>query len=487
MRPQRWLALALVLGGAAHAQALPRVELTATPAWQGWTRPGRSTEIDVRVSSDRPTRATLDVAAGPRTVHAEIELKAGRVARLQVPLPAAAAVSLSLATPGGAAPRREIALARSETPLLGVGLASEETVALDGFHVVALSAADLPRHAAAYSSVDALILDAATLAALDSAQLGALLEHAAACGRIAVVSTDERVRRVLLGAQGCGGRALLLASSVSQAQERLAASLGASLPAALPQDGPGELTRAAPVVWNRVAVALAAYLAAALLAFAFVPAWPVVVFVPALASMAVPLLLQALPASAPLRVWSESESGATVARYQAWQRFVGVAREQVRVSIPPQLAGSAQPCSADQAVRLDFDAAQGLPRFAGFDTRLFHQVTLCYAGSFPIARALSAQALPGGARSVRNSGSTAWPAGVVLAQGLAHDLPALAPGAATVIDAHAAAPRRDAAVRVALTRVPADALAALWELDLGGVAEVPAGSKGWLLMTAAAP
>lgn len=485
MRPR--LLLALVLCGAAHAYASPRVELTPTPAWQGWTRPGRTTEIDVRVTSDTATHATLDVAAGLRSVRAEIDLQPGRGARLHVPLPAATAVSVSVATPDGATQRREVALARSEAPLLGVGLATDEPVALDGFHVVALSAQDLPRHAAAYSSFDALALDAATLGALDPAQLGALLAHAAACGRIVVVSTDERVRRVLQGAGGCGGQALLIASSVADARDRLAASLATSLPAALPAGGIGELTRADPAVWNRVAVALAVYLAAALLAFTFVPSWPVILLVSALASVAVPLLLQALPAPAPLRVWSESESGATVARYQAWQRFVGVTREHARVPIPPQLASSVQPCSADQAVRLDFDAARGVARFAEFDSRLFHQVSLCYSGSFPIARSMAGQALPEGARRVSNSGTTAWPAGVVLAEGLAHDLPALGPGAATVIDTRRAPPRRDAAVRMALTRMPPDALAALWELDLGGVADVPAGSKGWLLMSTVAP
>ncbi len=481
------LLLALVLCGAAHAHASPRVELTATPAWQGWTRPGRTTEVEVRVSSDTATRATLAVAAGLRSVHAQIDLQPGRGVRLQVPVPAATVVSASLATADGATQQRELALARSEAPLLGVALASAEAVALDGFHAVALSAQDLPRHASAYTSMDALVLDAATLGALAPAQLGALLAHAAACGRIAVVTTDERVRRVLQGAGGCGGQALLIASSAADARDKLAASLATRLPAALPPGGMGELTRADAAVWNRVAVALAVYLAAALLAFAFVPSWPVIAFVPALASVAVPLLLQAMPAPAPLRVWSESESGATVARYQAWQRFVGVARAHARVPISPQLAASVQPCSADQALRLDFDAARGDARFAEFDTRLFHQVSLCYAGSFPIARAITTQALPEGARRVGNSGTTAWPAGVVLAEGLAHELPALAPGAATVIDARRAPPRRDAAVRMALTRMPADAAAALWELDLGGVADAPAGSQGWLLMTAVGP
>ena len=57
-----------------------------------------------------------------------------------------------------------IGIARSESPLLGVGLVAGGAVQLEGFHAVALTADDLPRNASAYSSIDALILDAPTLA-----------------------------------------------------------------------------------------------------------------------------------------------------------------------------------------------------------------------------------------------------------------------------------------------------------------------------------
>ncbi|MFO1216272.1 MAG: hypothetical protein U1E72_16960 [Burkholderiaceae bacterium] len=48
----------------------PQLELTATAAWKGWTRPGRTTEVDLRVTVDAATAATLEVTAGRRSAQA---------------------------------------------------------------------------------------------------------------------------------------------------------------------------------------------------------------------------------------------------------------------------------------------------------------------------------------------------------------------------------------------------------------------------------
>jgi hypothetical protein len=118
---------------------------------------------------------------------------------------------------------------------------------------------------------------------------------------------------------------------------------------------------------------------------------------------------------------------------------------------------------------------------------LFRQVSLCYSGSFPMARSFTIEAQADGVRSVHNLGTKAWPQGLLLADGLVHDLPALGPGATTVIDAKAGQPPRDAVVRAAMMRTPPDGAAALWQLELGGVADVPVESMGWLFVSAAAP
>ena len=478
------LLLALALCGAAHAAAPPRIELTAAPAWGGWSRPGRVTELDIRVSSDAATRAMLEVAAGRQSVRAELDLQPGRVARLHVPVAAADTLAVSVTTPAGPPSRRDIGVARSESPLLGIGLATQGRVELEGFHALALGADDLPRQASAYSSIDALILDAPTLGALDAAQLRALLAHAAGCGRIVVIDPDARVRRLLEGAGGCGGLALMHAGSLADARDRLASSLATRLPSALPPAGIGELTRADHGAWHRVAVILALYFAAAALALMFAGSLPVIVLTPALAAALALAALHLMQAPSQLVVWSEGESGARLARYQAWQRHAGVVRERARVPIPALLAASAQPCDPARAMRLDFDPGRAQASAAEFDTRLFRQTSLCFSGSFPMARSIAVASGVDGSRQLRNTGAMAWPAGVLLADGRVHPLPALGPGAGATLPAQPGQPSPDAAARTAMTRMPTDGVAALWPLELGGVADLPARASGWLLVSA---
>ena len=496
---------AFALCAAAQAAVPPRIELTATPAWQGWSRPGRSTEIDIRLSTDTAVRVAVEVLAGHQTVRSELELQPGRVSRLHIPAGPAAkgAVTVVLTTPpdaaspaglpvlSGPSEKRELAIAQSESPLLGAALAAGGPVGLDGFHTVALSAQDLPRNASAYSSIDALMLDAPTLAALDQRQLAALLAHAAACGRIVLLNADAGVRQALVAAGGCGGLTLMTAASPSEARQLLTSSLAAGGSAAITATSLAELSRPAQATWTRLAVALAVYFAAALLVPVFVVSrsWAVRVLVPvtvpALATAAVLALLHTLQPPSQLRVWSEGESGAQVARYQAWQQFPGQARERLRVPIPPQLAAAAQACDPTQPMRFDFDAARGQLTSAEFETRLFRQVRLCYSGSFPMARALATELRADGLREVHNTGPTAWPAGLLLAQGKADALPAVAAGAHMAIGAAAGRPPGDAVVRAAMARIRPDpeGVAALWPLELAGVAGESIDSMGWLLVS----
>lgn len=483
----RRLLLGLALCGMAHAATPPRLDLTVTPAWNGWARPGRASEIDIRLGTDAPTRARLEVVAGRQTVHVEVELRPGRAVRLHLPLGASDGITVSAAPTVGPRVQREVAMAQSESPLLGVGLATDEALRLEGFHTVALAADDLPRNVSAYANVDALVLDAPTLGALDQRQLGALLAHTAACGRIVVLNMDPQVRRTLESVGGCGGRALMKAASVAGATAMLKASLASSLPPAISIDGLGEPARPSLDAWHRVVVILAVFFAGALLVIMFAPALPLLLLMPALAALAALALLNAMPAPSQLLVWSEGESGAPLAAYRAWQRFPGVARGRARVTLPSELASSAQPCDRTQAVRMDFDAGLERVTAAAFDARLFHAVSICFEGSFPMSRVIASQAHPDGSRDVRNAGPTAWPPGLLLAGGLVHDLPALDPGAQATFGARAGQPPAEAWLRTAMAHARPGGAAALWELELGGVAGAPDASRGWLLVPVPAP
>ncbi|MBK9608869.1 MAG: hypothetical protein IPO58_21435 [Betaproteobacteria bacterium] len=134
-------------------------------------------------------------------------------------------------------------------------------------------------------------------------------------------------------------------------------------------------------------------------------------------------------------------------------------------------------------MRFDFDASRGRATIAEFDTRLFQQISLCYSGRFPLDRAIAIEARQGGLLNVRNAGRVAWPNGVLLAGGLVHDLPALSPGASTIIRVHTGKPLRDALMRTAMARTRVDGAAALWELEPGGMAGAQVEANGWLLVS----
>ena len=349
------------------------------------------------------------------------------------------------------------------------------------------TADDLPRNASAYSSIDALILDAPTLRALDQRQLGALLAHVAACGRVVLLNTDARIGQLLEGAGGCSGQSLSSAASLAEAGDRLKSSLSARLPKPMAHGDIDGLARPAHSVLTRVAVALALYFGVTVLVLMFTTHPAVLLLMPALSALAVLALLHAMQPPAQLVIWSEGMSGAPLARYWAAQQFVGVRRERMRVPIPAQLAAAAKPCDPTPAMRIDFDARRAQAAFAEFDTRLFRQVSLCYSGSFPVSRAISIGTSDDGVRTVRNSGVMAWPQGALLVGGLVHDLPALGPGDHATLVANAGQPPADATRRTAAMRTQPDGTAALWKLELGGVADIPVASTGWLLVSVPTP
>ncbi len=484
LRPVLLVGLALVCHAQAFAQA--RIELAAVPAWSGWARSGRATEVDVRLSSSTATLATLEVAVGRQTTHVEVRLEPGRTVQLHLPVVPARDLTVSLVSPAALRQRREVRVSLSESPLLGVGLASGEAVDFEGFHSVRLDADALPRDAMAYASMDALILDPSTLGALDQAQLGALLAHLAQCGRVVLLNPDERIRRALDGAGGCAGRSMLYASSLDDAKQMLRSSLAASLFTPLSLADASEFNRSGLGTWQRVLVVLAVYFAVAALAFAFVSSLPLLLLIPVLATAATFAVLHLMAPLPQLVVWSESESGAQLARYQAWEWFPGVVRGRARVSLPRQLA-SGQPCRPNQPMRLDYDPALSRVTFAEFDTRLFRQGALCFAGSFPVARSIEVEGRADGSLDVRNTGTRSWPAGTLLADRLVHDLPPLEPGASAITDISAGKPPQDRLMRTAMARSAPAGRAALWTLDLASTAQLPPGSSGWLLVSIPSP
>lgn len=476
--------LGLLAAAAPAARAATTLVVEAVPAWQGWSRPGRSTELDVRVSGQGD--AALTVASDAQRIVTAAAVSAERPARLRVPVTAAPTVNVSAAVDHGTPVTVTTALSLSESPLLAwVASRDEAPPAVAGFRTLSLTPMALPGNVAAYASVDALVISAGTLSALDEEQMIALLGHVATCGRTVLVGADPDTAALFAAGAGCGGRALGVVSDTSDAGAVLAGMLQQS-PRELPRAGSlAALSGADLTSWHVVVATLAGCAALLLLGAVFTSSLPLLVILAGTLALAAAWFVQSRPTAARLAVWAEAGPGDRLARYGAVQRASVQRRGAAVVDLHAELAAPTL-CRERHDATWHWDAAQR--RFARITVpgRLFDSVSLCYSGSFPVARSAAWRVGSDGRAVLRNTGPSEWPPGQLLWRGTVRALPGVAPGADVELVSDVADGATNAVERLALSRTSPDDAALLWPLDLGTVAAAPAQSQAWLLVAAGA-
>lgn len=470
---RRWLTPLLLAAGASLGlvpACLASFDVTATPAWQGWTRAGRTTEIDVRLTSDVARPVQIVVAGAGRSVTTEIDLQAGVPERLHIPVAAEDALSITASAPGVAPVSRTLPLAFAQSPLLAVVTESGDGVALGGYHSFAIAHEALPRHASAYSSINILAISPSAIAALDEQQWAALATHLGRCGRVALAGPEGEWAAAVEKAAGCASRNLVRAASAGQLAEVLStnpfAPIDAVNPASLPRaNTPGQAQ------WGYVAAATVASLA--LMAFVLILLKPLAwIAAPVVATALSVLTIGALSGSTSLALWSEADAGSSVARYQAVQWDSPTQRS--RTAAPLAALDGAQPCSPISDSVLRYDTTSRRISTLEFDARLFRTVPVCFSGTMAVDRAIRVSANADGTLSVRNAGRAPLPAGSLLRDGRRLELPALAADAAAVIQPTQSADPDPVAKRAASRLAPGE-IAALWaesrSLEAGGEAQ----------------
>jgi hypothetical protein len=470
-----------LVGAAATASPL---QFDVASAWDGWSRPGRVTETVLRLQSQDRVRAELTITSGGQVIHSTVQLAPGAQVRLSVPVQATERIAVKVAPAGMNHERREIGLSLSEAPLLAwvaPGVPAQPTA---GFHVIEFDASALPDNAAAYSSIDALVIDRAQVGAITEGQLAALLSFMASCGRTVLISETPSAAGLLQGAVGCGGRNFAEATSADTALASLDRILG-STEAELPHaTSLGALGGHELETWYLAVAVLAVGIAATALAGIFSTSLATAVLVPALATAAGLLFMQSRPVDARLLVWAETRSNDRLAQYRGLQRATSPRRGDVDV---PVLAVLAEPhaCNAGKPSVWSWDAEGRRYTSARFAGRLFATASLCYAGSFPVTRNAVARMSAPGRVELRNPGPASWPPGALVWDGRLHSMPALAPDAALALNAEAGEQPANVVERQAIARTPLDRLAILWPLDLQSVNQAPPDAQAWLLQVGA--
>ena len=473
------LGLLVAAGPAARAAALA---VEAVPAWQGWSRPGRSTELEIRLTGHGD--AAVTVASDVQRIVTAVTVSADRPARLRVPVAAAPTVTVSAVVDDGPPVAVTAALSLSESPLLAwVASREEPPPSVAGFRTLSLTPAALPGNAAAYASIDALVISAGTLSALDEEQMVALLGHVATCGNTVLVGADPDTATLFAAGAGCGGRALGVVPD----------TVGAGMAVArLLQQSPREPPRASSLAalsgadftsWRVVLATLAGCAALLLLGVVFTSSLPLLAILAGTLALAAAWFVQSRPTAARLAVWAEAGTGERLARYGALQRATVQQRGTAVVDVHAELAAPTT-CRERRDATWHWDAAQR--RFARITVpgRLFDSVSLCYSGSFPVARSAAWRMADDGRAVLRNTGPSEWPAGQLLWRGTVRALPGVAPGADVMLATDAADGATNAVQRLALSRTSPNDAALLWPLDLGTVADAPAHSQAWLLVAA---
>ena len=231
-----------------------------------------------------------------------MQLAPGQQTRLVVPVQATERITAVVAPAGMQQERREIGLSLAEAPLLAWVAPAAPAQSTAGFHVIEFDASALPENAAAYSSIDALVIDRALVGAITERQLAALLSFMASCGRTVLIGSTPSAAGLLQGAVGCGGRNFAEATSTDSALaslNRLVDSTEAELPRAtsLGTLGGHELE-----TWYLAVAVLAVGVAAMALAGIFSTSLATAVLVPALATAAGLWFMQSRPVDAQLLV-----------------------------------------------------------------------------------------------------------------------------------------------------------------------------------------
>lgn len=469
------------LAWAAAALSSP-LQVEATSAWGGWSRPGRTTEVGLRLTSPSRTTAQVTITSGGQEVHSSVNLEPGEPLSLSVPVRASERVTARIAPDGVGRPQADVALALSEAPLLAWAAPALSPQTVAGFNVVPFDADALPHNAAAYSSIDALVVDRAVVDALDADQLAALLSFMAGCGRTVLVSEDDTGGAAMLqGAVGCSRRAFAAANSAATALEGLARVLDS------PQAEPPAATTLRALggrgleVWHLAVAVLAVCLAAIALAGVFSATLAAAIIVPALASAGALVLLQSRAADTELMVWAETRSNDGLAQYRALQHLSSPRRGSIEMQVMPVLT-EPQACNAGEHSVWSWDAQARRFVSTRIAARLFATASLCYSGAFPVTRAALARTEAAGRLALSNPGPATWPEGTLVWEGRLQPLPPLAASGKLRLRADQGTAPVSAATRQAVARTPIGAAAVLWPLDLRVVRTAPTTSHAWLLL-----
>ncbi|MCB1914444.1 MAG: hypothetical protein KDG52_01805 [Rhodocyclaceae bacterium] len=481
--------LALLLAIPLHCAAAPEpLSLRASLAWGGVARADAPNELRIELLSAVAGQAEIALDDHRPPLHVRVALAPDRGERVVVPVrpdpyrPLAVTVRI-----GDEPPRRLEIPVRPRADHAVVADVRARGPASAGIATIHPPLSALPETAAAYATIDALILDGEALDAMGGPRRAALGGHLAACGRVAAVAVDPALAAGLRANAGCAGRFLAIVSAPSELDAALAGLVARQAPSGPSTSALSALGASTPAAQDDPVLPVVAF------AFVYLLAAPLLVRRTSspLALLSIPLGATALavvawsgtPPRMSVTSWSEAYSGDRTARTFALMQFEGRGRTDALAPLPGAFGQPTIDADAGALALIYRDDRPGVAYLTA-PTRLFSRQRLHLAPSSGSALPLTIS-LEGPVPTVRNHGSDPSPAALLGWRGRRYSVPPLPPGASWQAAAEAEAWHvDDAAERALRSASVVGPPALLLPFTPASMAELPEQVEhtGWLLI-----
>ena len=328
------------------AKADSSLQLDVTPVWNGYYTSGKSTEIGVRLISQRSGVVNIKVGK----LLQSIELESGVPKLVGVPLfPDNANVVLlhadwqdDLRSPI----EKNVSLTVSKIPniaLVTEGLTIQYRQGIiqqihhaDKDNFFSIAAFTLPRYDSGYESVDTLIIHYLGLKNLDEQQIQALSQYLSKCGKMIALEFPDSVYSKLKTIAGCNGDFLVTASSPFEFSDQIK-NLIKRNPEALPDLSVLSTTVSESEGYNpylSLVVFCFSYLLMVIMTAVITKRQYALFILPLLATVITIVIWYKQQPERYLISWLQMDSQQTSARYSAFLSMRGIGRWQEPVNLP---------------------------------------------------------------------------------------------------------------------------------------------------------
>lgn len=447
---------------------------------------GRTTEIGVEIVSSHAARADLSISdANGRTIHhLQLNEHARKKLWLGIKPKKDGSVTVTLTAPSDKTLTHSITLTATRLPITLVSIAPNErmrsTAQLKTTQesvIVMLSSTGFPHTTQGYGAVQSVITDLESLAALEQRQSEALGQYLAGCGILLLDKASSSVVERLGRSAGCGGQLIRSYDQLSEIPQLLQ-QLDVLRPPKLPESKTLALLSS-----NQPRLAVPLYLFGYLLLMVLLSSLltrPALLLVLPLLTAATGLVVWYGAGGQQLTLWAEAETGDPIARLAAIQYSGGDRRGFQETTFTTdvvitrlenqQTSTPIEHREGNDLYHLTSNAALFTPvryRLDGI-VRQPHRLSLVLDNGQPI---------------VRNTGTSASPAGRLLWKRHSYALPALSPDETWHPEQQGEAPTTPAE-RLLSRRLSFNGAALLIPISQkwGGFAPSATSTTGWLVI-----